>query len=188
MISHAEQKRLTSDKLICINGRLFMMSLPTPITTKSPPLRTVNEAVITLDSTPVHSKMVSGASYSVLPNNARIAFAFSSGFSVGSTWYVWQEGTKSFAKARRFGSKSVITSGWAPDARAAARAMSPIGPAPQITAPRPSDRRVRERLCITTDRGSRRAPCAYDTFSGSLGDISTASVEGSWEMYTYEAI
>lgn len=160
-----------------------MMSFPTPITTKSPPLRTVYEAVITLDSTPVHSKMVSGASYSVLPNNARIAVAFPSVFSVGLTRYIWHEGTKSFAKARRFGSKSVITSGCAPDARAAARAMSPIGPAPQITAPRPSDRRVRERLCMTTERGSRRAPCAYDTFSGSLNVVSAASIEELRDAY-----
>ena len=73
---------------MCMNGRLFMILLPTPTTITSPPLRTVYVAVITLDSTPVHSKIVSGASYSVGPNSARIAFALACGSSEGSTWYV----------------------------------------------------------------------------------------------------
>ena len=60
--------------------------------------------------------------------------------------------------------------GCAPEARAAAKAIRPMGPAPQITAPWPSDKRARSMPCITTDRGSRRAPSEKLTLSGSLGE------------------
>lgn len=59
-----------------MNGRLFMISSPTPITMISPPRPTVYAAVTTLLSTPVHSSTVRGASYSDEPNRVRIAVAF----------------------------------------------------------------------------------------------------------------
>jgi hypothetical protein len=145
-----------------------MISFPTPITIRSPPVRTTCAAVTTLDSTPVHSRIVAGASYSVGPNIALISAALDSALKVVFTWYTWHDGTNFFANARRFGSRSVITRGCAPDARAAARAIRPMGPAPQIIAPRPMESFTRDKPCSTTERGSRSAPWAYDTFSGNL--------------------
>jgi hypothetical protein len=43
-----------------------------------------------------------------------------------------------------------------------------MGPAPQMRTPRPSSSRVLDMPCMTTERGSRRAPCANVTLSGSL--------------------
>lgn len=69
-------KRLTSASEICIKGKLFMIALPTPITITVPPRRAVYAAVHTLLSTPVHSRTVSGATYSLCPNKLRMARAF----------------------------------------------------------------------------------------------------------------
>lgn len=86
---------LTSAKEICMNGRLFIMDFPTPITITVPPLRTAYAAVQTLLSTPVHSRTVDGAKYSSFPNRARTAFAFRAASREGLTMYVLQLGTNS---------------------------------------------------------------------------------------------
>ena len=101
----------TSAREMCIKGKLFMIALPTPITITVPPRRAVYVAVHTLLSTPVHSSTVSGATYSLGPNSARIAWALPWASFAVSTWYGIQEGTNSFANANREGSKSVTTIG-----------------------------------------------------------------------------
>jgi hypothetical protein len=88
-----------------------MIARPTPMTQTTPPLLTAKVAVIILLSTPVHSKTDAGVEYSLLPNKPLITLALASASSERSTWYVIQVGSKSFAKARRFGSRSVITIG-----------------------------------------------------------------------------
>lgn len=153
-----------------MKGRLCITDFPTPTTIRTPPLRTTKAAVHTLLSTPVHSSTNRGCTYSSLPNSFRISFAFSSGVNVLLTWYVLHDGTISFAKASRVGSRSAITIGCAPEARAAARARRPIGPAPHTSTGVPSV------ICAcliawrTTLRGSRRAPSAKETVSGNLAD------------------
>ena len=154
---------LTSPRDRCMNGRLFMISLPTPITMTVPPLRAVYAAVTTLLSTPVHSSTTSGAPYSPTCsklNSSRICFELLSASRLRSTWYVRTEGTNFFANANLLGSRSVMTIGCAPLARAAASAMRPIGPAPHTTAPRPSDSPAELMPCMTTDKGSSNAPSA----------------------------
>lgn len=151
-----------------MNGRLFMISLPTPMTQTTPPRRTTKVPSTILLSTPVHSSTVGGAEYSSAPYSLRTAFAFSSDDNLRSTWYVVQPETKSRANARRFGSRSVITIGCAPDARAAARAMRPIGPAPQIRAGFPRLNPPVLTPCRTTLRGSRSAASAQVMLSGIL--------------------
>lgn len=63
---------------------------------------------------------------------------------------------------------SVITIGCAPEALAAAKAISPMGPAPHITVPQPRFRPAVRMPWRTTLRGSRRAPSAKDKLEGSL--------------------
>lgn len=130
---------LTSASDMCIKGRLFITERPTPMTQTTPPLLAANAAVQMLLSTPVHSNTVGGARYSSAsaPYSLLISFAFSSAPRFTSIWYVVQLGSSSLAKASLFGSTSVITIGCAPEARAAARAMRPMGPAPQMRAGRP---------------------------------------------------
>jgi hypothetical protein len=148
-----------------------MVSLPTPITTTFPPRRAVYAAVQTLLSTPVHSSTVSGASYCRLPKSDRIAFALPCASRSRLTWYGIHLGTKLFANASRPASRSVTTIGCAPEARAAASVISPIGPAPHTTAPRPRLSWAILMPLMATDRGSKRAPSAKVILSGSLYSI-----------------
>lgn len=67
--------------------------------------------------------------------------------------------------------------GCAPEAREERRAIRPMGPAPQITAPRPRVSPARRMPWSTTERGSRSAPSAKLTSSGILVYISTFSNE-----------
>lgn len=98
------------------------------------------------------------------------------------------EGTISLAKARRLGSTSVMTRGYAPEARAAARARRPMGPAPQTTTGVPRVMGAELMPWRTTLRGSRRAPSAKETLSGSLGALSViASAEDQEKKLTCEA-
>ena len=151
-------------------GQVIHNRPPHANNTHNTPLLTANAAVQTLLSTPVHSNTVGGALYSSFPapKSPRIAAAFSSAPSPGSIRYVTHPGTTSRAKASRFGSTSVMTSGWAPEARAAARATRPMGPAPQIRAGRPRERPPVVMPWRTTLRGSRRAASSKVTFSGIL--------------------
>ncbi|TLD03213.1 uncharacterized protein PgNI_12420 [Pyricularia grisea] len=110
----------------------------------------------------------SGTTPPFKPNRARIPLALSSGVCAGSTRYVWHDGTNSRANSSRLGSTSVMTMGCAPDALAAANAIRPMGPAPHTTAPLPRLKPARRIPCSTTDRGSSRAPSAYERPSGSL--------------------
>lgn len=161
-----------------MNGKLFIVSFPTPTTTTLPPLLTVNAAVHTLDSTPVHSITQGGAGYSPptapspspprAPNSLRMSRALPRAPRDVLTRYVAHDGTRLFAKSRRFCSMSVITIGCAPEARDARRALRPIGPAPQITTPRPRVRFAMRRAARTTLRGSSRAPWVKSRLSGNL--------------------
>src|SRR6478752_2543152 len=83
-----------------------------------------------------------------------------------------------------------MTRGWAPEARAAARARRPIGPAPQITAGVPRVIGAEFMPWRTTLRGSRRAPSAKETLSGSLKVISSSMLSCLRIplCHTYEAI
>lgn len=153
---------------MCIKGRLFMISLPTPMTHTTPPLRTAYVLRTTLLSTPVHSRTVDGAEYSSFPKSCLTAWAFCSDDNWRSTWYVIHPGTNSWANANLLGSRSVITSGWAPEARAAASAISPIGPAPQMSAGLPRLRPPVFTPWRTTLNGSSRAASAQEMLSGIL--------------------
>lgn len=162
-----------------MNGKLFITSLPTPITHTVLPLLAANTAVQILLSTPVHSSTVSGAKYSLSSSfnpsasrpskNNRLtpsAFALAS-FSL-STRYVRTPGTYLSANANRPSTKSVTTRGHAPLARAAFSANNPIGPAPHTNAARPKLSGAVAMPCITTLSGSSKAPSAKLTASGSL--------------------
>ncbi|KAK5009955.1 hypothetical protein LTR60_005071 [Cryomyces antarcticus] len=61
-----------------------------------------------------------------------------------------------------------MTIGYAQVARATARAMRPIGPAPQIKTGSPIQGGLRWKACKTTPRGSNKAPSVKVRFAGNL--------------------
>ena len=87
-----------------------------------------------------------------------MSVAIFSGDSSNRIWTVKQPGTNSSANCSLLASTSVMSRGQAPEARAAANAINPMGPAPQITADSPSLMGLRSNACSTTLNGWRSAP------------------------------